>query len=121
MLGNDIQIKQLVGVGDVHLSFEPEQRVYCLIGENGIGKTKCLEALFKAYFSTNKLLFDLYFKGNHSFEYVDKDENKFKNIFTFGDTKICGGVSKSMLASEVAVIDVKEHQIKHFKMIIELF
>ena len=48
MLGNDIQIKQLVGVGDVHLSFEPDQRVYCLIGENGIGKTKCLEALFKA-------------------------------------------------------------------------
>ncbi len=48
MLGNDIQIKQLVGVGDVHLSFQPKQRVYCLIGENGIGKTKCLEALFKA-------------------------------------------------------------------------
>ena len=47
MLGNDIQIKQLVGVGDVHLHFQPEQRVYCLIGENGIGKTKCLEALFK--------------------------------------------------------------------------
>lgn len=89
MLGNDIQIKQLVGVGNVHLNFLPEQRVYCLIGENGIGKTKCLEALFKAYFSTNKLLFDLYFKGNHSFEYVDKEENKFKSIFTFGDTKIC--------------------------------
>ena len=48
MLGNDIQIKQLVGVGDVHLSFQPKQSVYCLIGENGIGKTKCLEALFKA-------------------------------------------------------------------------
>lgn len=48
MLGNEIQIKQLVGVGDVHLSFQPKQRVYCLIGENGIGKTKCLEALFKA-------------------------------------------------------------------------
>lgn len=47
MLGNDIQIKQLVGVGDVHLNFEPEQRVYCLIGENGIGKTRCLEALFR--------------------------------------------------------------------------
>ncbi len=54
MLGNDIQIKQLVGVGDVHLSFLPEQRVYCLIGENGIGKTKCLEALFTAYVIYNK-------------------------------------------------------------------
>ncbi|WP_201549811.1 AAA family ATPase [Psychrobacter fjordensis] len=54
MLGNDIQIKQLVGVGDVHLSFQPDQRVYCLIGENGIGKTKCLEALFKAELMYNK-------------------------------------------------------------------
>lgn len=57
MLGNDIQIKQLVGVGDVHLSFQPDQRVYCLIGENGIGKTKCLEALFTLCFITNGLLY----------------------------------------------------------------
>ena len=63
MLGNNIQIKQLVGVGDVHLSFQSEQRVYCLIGENGIGKTKCLEALFKTvllyneqYFAKSKLI-----------------------------------------------------------------
>ena len=54
MLGNDVQIKQLVGVGDVHLNFQPDQRVYCLIGENGIGKTKCLEALFTAYAASNK-------------------------------------------------------------------
>lgn len=53
MLGDNIQIKKLVGVGDVHLSFQPEQRVYCLIGENGIGKTKCLEALFLAKFFSN--------------------------------------------------------------------
>lgn len=57
MLGNNIQIKQLVGVADVHLSFLPEQRVYCLIGENGIGKTKCLEALFTLCFITNGLLY----------------------------------------------------------------
>ncbi|CAM3659291.1 hypothetical protein GCM10016272_27560 [Psychrobacter glaciei] len=56
MLGNDIQIKQLVGVGDVHLSFQPKQSVYCLIGENGIGKTRCLEALFALYFTTNEIL-----------------------------------------------------------------
>lgn len=54
MLGNDIQIKQLVGIGDVHLSFQADQRVYCLIGENGIGKTKCLETLFKAELMYNK-------------------------------------------------------------------
>jgi predicted ATP-binding protein involved in virulence len=58
MLGNDIQIQQLVGVGDVLLSFAPDQRVYCLIGENGIGKTKCLEALFTLYFANHKLIFN---------------------------------------------------------------
>lgn len=89
MLGNDIQIKQLVGVGDVHLSFQPDQRVYCLIGENGIGKTKCLEAIFKAYFSTNKLLSDLYIRGNQTFEYIDKEKNKFKCTFVFGQSSIC--------------------------------
>lgn len=57
MLGNDIQIKQLVGVGDVHLSFQAEQRVYCLIGENGIGKTKCLEALFALCFVNNEIVY----------------------------------------------------------------
>lgn len=56
MLGNDIQIQQLVGVGDVHLSLVPDQRVYCLIGENGIGKTKCLEALFLANFYSNSFV-----------------------------------------------------------------
>ncbi|WP_201504394.1 AAA family ATPase [Psychrobacter aestuarii] len=58
MLGNDIQIKQLVGVGDVHLHFQPEKRVYCLIGENGIGKTKCLEALFSTMFLHNEYFID---------------------------------------------------------------
>ena len=33
---------------------------------------------------------------------------------------ISGGVLKSMLASDVAIIDVKEHHIKHFEVIIEL-
>ena len=63
MLGNDIQIKQLVGVGDVHLSFQPKQRVYCLIGENGIGKTKCLEALFVTLFLHN----DFFIKSDIGF------------------------------------------------------
>lgn len=73
MLGNDIQIKQLVGVGDVHLSFLPEQRVYCLIGENGIGKTKCLEALFITVFLHN----DFFIKSNIGFEFKN---NSFKSL-----------------------------------------
>ena len=36
------------------------------------------------------------------------------------NVKIMGGVLKSMLASDVAIIDVKEHHIKHFEVIIEL-
>ncbi|WP_201558191.1 AAA family ATPase [Psychrobacter sp. 72-O-c] len=68
MLGNDIQIKKLVGVGDVHLSFQPEQRVYCLIGENGIGKTKCLEALFITLFLHN----DFFIKSDIGFNFENK-------------------------------------------------
>lgn len=68
MLGNDIQIKQLVGVGDVHLSFLPEQRVYCLIGENGIGKTKCLEALFTTVFLHN----DFFIESDIGFHFKNK-------------------------------------------------
>lgn len=37
----------LRGVGRVELSFVPEQQVYALFGINGVGKTKCLEALFQ--------------------------------------------------------------------------
>lgn len=82
MLGNDIQIKQLVGVGDVHLSFRPEQSVYCLIGENGIGKTKCLEALFTAYVIYNKdvngILDNFYFDENTIFQEINTNNIQLK-------------------------------------------
>ena len=35
--------------------------------------------------------------------------------------KNLGGVLKSMLALDIAIIDVKEHQIEYFKVIIKLF
>jgi len=35
--------------------------------------------------------------------------------------KMIGGVLKSMLASDVTIIDIKEHQIEYFKVIIKLF
>nr|WP_299036857.1 AAA family ATPase [uncultured Psychrobacter sp.] len=75
MLGNDIQIKQLVGVGDVHLRFEPEQSVYCLIGENGIGKTKCLEALFSTMFLHN----EFFIKNMEGFFFKNKIFNIWKS------------------------------------------
>lgn len=110
MLGNDIQIKQLVGVGDVNLSFQPGQRVYCLIGENGIGKTKCLEALFRAYFSTNKLLFQLYFKGNHSFEAIDIEKNIFKRVFNFGQTSILTYPDPKQVRKKNGALFFPEHE-----------
>lgn len=75
MLGNDIQIQQLVGVGEVHLSFVPDQQVYCLIGENGIGKTKCLEALFITIFLHN----NFFIKSNIGFNFRNK---LFKSLET---------------------------------------
>ena len=34
--------------------------------------------------------------------------------------KIIGGVLKSMLASDIAIIDIEEYQIKHLKVVIKL-
>ena len=39
----------LRGVGQVELCVQKDQRVYALFGSNGVGKTKCLEALFQFY------------------------------------------------------------------------
>jgi Fe-S cluster assembly ATPase SufC len=39
----------LRGVGQVELCVQKDQRVYALFGSNGVGKTKCLEALFQLY------------------------------------------------------------------------
>ncbi|MDR0439543.1 MAG: hypothetical protein LBI59_00945, partial [Candidatus Accumulibacter sp.] len=47
-------IEGLLGVGDVELNFAPGQRVHVLFGENGIGKTKCLEALYLNLLRSNE-------------------------------------------------------------------
>ncbi|MDR2450857.1 MAG: AAA family ATPase [Candidatus Accumulibacter sp.] len=50
----DVTIEGLRGVGRVELGFVPGQRVYVLFGENGVGKTKCLEALYQSLLAANK-------------------------------------------------------------------
>jgi predicted ATPase len=47
-------IEGLLGVGDVELCFVPSQRVHVLFGENRVGKTKCLEALYLNLLRSNE-------------------------------------------------------------------
>jgi len=56
MLGAKIRLEKVKGVGDVELDFRPDQRVYTLIGSNGIGKTKTLESLFQLLFFTHQAM-----------------------------------------------------------------
>lgn len=53
MLDKHLEFEGLTGVGKVQLDFVPNQRVYTLIGVNGVGKTKTLEALFQLMFFSN--------------------------------------------------------------------
>ena len=46
-------LEDLRGVGRVELTLRPEQRVYVFLGANGVGKTKCLEGLFRDCLSAN--------------------------------------------------------------------
>lgn len=41
-----VRFEHVTGVGTMQVDFQPNQRVYTLIGENGVGKTKLLECLF---------------------------------------------------------------------------
>lgn len=56
MLTYPIKIEGLKGVGSVELNLQENQRVYTLIGVNGVGKTKTLEALFQVLFFGHQYL-----------------------------------------------------------------
>lgn len=49
-----LEFKNVKGVGSIEVNFTPDKRVHAFIGENGVGKTKFLEALFQFYFYSNK-------------------------------------------------------------------
>lgn len=51
---DELTLDGLRGTGRVELKFQPGSRVRTLFGANGVGKTKCLEAIYQALVMTNK-------------------------------------------------------------------
>lgn len=52
---NHVEFKNVTGVGHVRFAFDEQpQRAYVMIGQNGIGKTKSLEALFQLLLFSNE-------------------------------------------------------------------
>lgn len=95
MLSEKLEFEDVTGVGRVQLELMPDQRVYTFIGENGVGKTKMLEALFQVFFFTNSLVANtlvndrIYFRfksfkqfGENSFSIIREGDNQPMYIFS---------------------------------------
>ena len=72
LFDGSVRFEQVKGVGTVQIEFLPKQRVYTLIGENGVGKTKFLECLFTFLFLLSKDI--------HHFFKIDVDFGHKKNL-----------------------------------------
>ncbi len=59
------------GVGNIDLTLAKHERAYVFIGTNGVGKTKCLEAIFQFYLFCNHDFHSFHKKRTHS-GYVSK-------------------------------------------------
>src|SRR5690625_3257257 len=75
ILPAELRFKKLSGVGDVELCINPEQRLTTLIGANGVGKTKVLEALFQYKFFSNRLVGKVLKRG-----YLQPDTLTFERL-----------------------------------------
>lgn len=92
--------EHVTGVGTMEVDFQPNQRVYTMIGENGVGKTKFLECLFTVLLFTNSSALEkdhyinvnkLPFKKVESLIFTQKfDENEACHIKLEGRTFFSG-------------------------------
>ena len=54
LFSGSVRFEHVPGVGTIEVDFKSDQRVYTLIGENGVGKTKLLECLFVSLLLVNQ-------------------------------------------------------------------
>ena len=69
------------GIGfDFDIDFEQNQKIYCIIGKNGIGKTKLLEYMSKSLFYTHSI-----FQKNEKLKYsnIFMQKGIYENIKSF--------------------------------------
>lgn len=71
ILKSPITFEGMKGVGNVTLDFMPNQRVYTLIGTNGIGKTKCLESLFQVLFYSSEAILEYFKKSGTILNFIN--------------------------------------------------
>ena len=91
-----LEFKGVKGVGSIEVDFTPDKRIHAFIGENGVGKTKLLEALFQSLVLSSKMFkTDLFYPNNHQtfnqpfldivFSTMKRDDNLIiENIATIG-------------------------------------
>ncbi|WP_150539074.1 AAA family ATPase [Actinobacillus vicugnae] len=75
-----LRFEQVKGVGTIEVDFQPNQRVYTLIGENGVGKTKFLESLFTLLLLANKQM-----RQKEGWFYTTKIPFKSSNIVSINE------------------------------------
>lgn len=72
----ELRFEQVRGVGTIEVDFQPNQRVYTLIGENGVGKTKFLESMFTLLLLSHSLPKN---------QWINKDKLSFKKVTINGE------------------------------------
>ena len=77
-----LEFKEVKGIGSIEVDFTSDKRVHAFIGENGVGKTKFLEALFQAILSIHKDVGNFFEKQLEDNELIDKHNisSLFNNV-----------------------------------------